>query len=131
MGDGYYESALLRLRRVTGYLSLRYGDVLKKKNITPVQFEILLYVNSCSPCSVSDIAQFMVVDKSTSSRVLRGIQDRGWVDVELDQDDRRRRRVMLTSTGAEMVTQHRSAWLAVEREVVGKYDSAIEHLECD
>ena len=33
MGDGYYESALLRLRRVTGYLSMRYGDVVKKQNI--------------------------------------------------------------------------------------------------
>ena len=131
MGDGYYESALLRLRRVTGYLSMRYGDVVKKQNITPVQFEILLYVDSCSPCSVSDIASFMVVDKSTSSRVLRGIQDRGLIDVELDQDDRRRRRVTLTGSGEAIVATHRSAWLAVEREVVGKYDEAIEHLECD
>lgn len=130
MSDGYYESALLRLRRITGYLSLEYGDVVKEHNITPVQFEILLFVDSCSPCSVSDIAQFMVVDKSTSSRVLRGIQDRGLIEMELDQDDRRRRRVTLTSLGEDVVTQRRSDWLAVEREVVDKYDSAIEHLEC-
>jgi DNA-binding MarR family transcriptional regulator len=129
MAEGYYESALLRLRRVTGYLSMRYGNVVKDSDITPVQFEILLFVDSCAPCSISDIAQFMVVDKSTSSRVLRGVQDRHWIDVETDQDDRRKRRVMLTAEGKSLVEQYRADWFEVEKDVVGKYDTAIGHLE--
>ena len=130
MGDSYYESALLRLRRVAAYLSLRYGEVVKHKNLTPVQFEVLLYVDSCSPfCSVSEVAKFMVVDKSTSSRVLRGIEEKGLITIDHDPDDRRRRQVVLTSEGTGVVGDCRKAWMVVEKDVRAKYDNAIEHLE--
>lgn len=125
----YYESALLRLRRIASYLNLRYGDVIKETGLTPVQFEILLYLDSFAPCSVSDVAEFMVVDKSTSSRVLRGIEDRGLIQLELDNSDRRKRKISLTAGGAAIVDKHMVLWLAVEKEVQGKYDEAIEHLE--
>lgn len=130
MGDSYYESALLRLRRVAAYLSLRYGDVVKHKNLTPVQYEVLLYVDSCFPfCSVSEVAQFMVVDKSTSSRVLRGIEEKGLIRIVHDTEDRRKRQVILTNEGTGVVDDCRKAWMAVEKDVRTKYDDAIEHLE--
>ena len=129
MSSGYYESALLRLRRVTSYLNMMYEEAIGNDKLTPVQFEVLLYVDSCAPCSVSDVAQFMVVDKSTSSRVLRGIQERGLITVEHDAEDRRRRRVSLTFTGQEIVNNNKTQWLQIEKDVCGKYDEAIEHLE--
>jgi DNA-binding MarR family transcriptional regulator len=129
MGSGYYESALLRLRRVAAYFALRYGDAIKENNITPVQFEILLYVDSCGSCNVSDVAGFMVVDKSTSSRVLRGIEKRGWIKMYNDLDDRRCRRLSLTSQGQSIVDINKSDWLSVEKDIRANYDSAIEHLE--
>jgi DNA-binding MarR family transcriptional regulator len=125
----YYESALLRLRRIASYLNLRYGDVIRDTGLTPVQFEILLYLDSFAPCSVSDVAEFMVVDKSTSSRVLRGIEDRGLIQLELDNADRRKRKISLTEEGVDIVDKYMVFWLAVEKEVQGKYDEAIEHLE--
>lgn len=130
MSSGYYESALLRLRRVTAYLNLRYTDVVKEHQLTPVQFEIMMFVGSNGPCSVSDIADFMVVDRSTSSRVLRGIQNKGFLDVILDQGDRRRRKVSLTIAGQTVTDAVSGDWLAVEKDVRAKYDTAIEHLEC-
>lgn len=129
MGNGYYESALLRLRRVTAYLNSRYGDVFTEHDITPVQFEILLFVESNTPCSVSAVAEFMLVDKSTSSRVLKGIQDKGLIDVGLDTADRRRRQVRLTPAGLNAVMLYKTAWLEVERNVKAQYNEAIEHLE--
>lgn len=129
MGNGYYESALLRLRRVTSYVNMMYEEALENNKLTPVQFEVLLYVDSCAPCSVSDVAQFMVVDKSTSSRVLRGIQDRGLIEVDHDAEDRRRRRVYLTEQGKELVDNGKQQWLQIEKDVCQKYDEAIEHLE--
>ncbi len=129
-GSYYYESALLRLRRVATYLSLKYGEVVKYKNLTPVQYEVLLYVDSRYPfCSVSEVAQFMVVDKSTSSRVLRGVEEKGLIVIAHDPDDRRKRQVMLTDVGVGVVDDCRKAWMAVEKDVKAKYDSAIEHLE--
>ena len=129
MGNGYYESALLRLRRVTSYVNMMYEEALENNKLTPVQFEVLLYVDSCAPCSVSDVAQFMVVDKSTSSRVLRGIQDRGLIEVDHDSEDRRRRRVSLTVEGKDLVDNGKKHWLQIEKDVCQKYDEAIEHLE--
>jgi len=126
----YYESALLRLRRIASYLNLRYGDVIKETGLTPVQFEILLYLDSFAPCTVSDVAEFMVVDKSTSSRVLRGIEDRGLIQLELDNSDRRKRKISLTEEGVNIVDKHMVYWLAVEKEVREHYDEAIELLEC-
>lgn len=130
MGDKYYESALLRLRRIAAYLNLRYGDVVKHENLTPVQFEVLLYVDSCFPwCSVSEVAHFMVVDKSTSSRVLRGIEEKGLIAISYDEDDRRKRCVALTGDGTKIVDDYRKEWMVVEKDVRAKYDDAIEHLE--
>lgn len=129
MGSGYYESALLRLRRVTAYFALRYADVIKDQKITPVQFEILLYVDSRGACNVSDVAEFMVVDKSTSSRVLRGIEDKGLIEMSFDPEDRRCRQITLTPSGQGIVDSSRALWLAVEKDIRAKYDNAIEHLE--
>lgn len=129
MGNGYCESALLRLRRVTAYLNSRYGNVFTEHDITPVQFEILLFVEANTPCSVSAVAGFMLVDKSTSSRVLKGIQDKGLITMGLDTVDRRRRQVSLTPTGLNAVTLYKAAWLDVEQNVKSQYDKAIEHLE--
>jgi DNA-binding MarR family transcriptional regulator len=129
MSDDYYESALLRLRRITAYFNTRYEDAIRSDNISPVQFEILLYVDSSSPCSISDVAQFMVVDKSTSSRVLRGIEERGLITVEFDEVDRRRRRIFLTEDGQALVDTCKKQWLDIEKDVMKKYDEAIERLE--
>jgi DNA-binding MarR family transcriptional regulator len=108
---------------------MMYEEALENNKLTPVQFEVLLYVDSCAPCSVSDVAQFMVVDKSTSSRVLRGIQDKGLIEVDHDAEDRRRRRVSLTEEGKDLVDSGKKQWLQIEKDVCQKYDEAIEHLE--
>ena len=110
-------------------MNLRYGDVIRETKLTPVQFEILLYLDSFAPCTVTDVAQFMVVDKSTSSRVLRGIEDRGLIHLELDSEDRRRRKIRLTEEGLHLVDKHKVEWLSIEKDVRNKYDEAIEHLE--
>lgn len=128
MGD-YYESALLRLRRVTSYLTLKYGDVVKDADITPVQFEVLLFIASEKSCSITDVSRFMVVDKSTSSRVLRGMEDKGLIVTTNDDADRRRRVVQLTSSGHELVDGYKQPWLQTEKEVCSQYDTAIERLE--
>lgn len=125
----YYESALLRLRRIVSYLSVLYEEAIQQHDLTPVQFEVLLFVDSSEPCSVSDVADFMVVDKSTSSRVLRGIQERGFIEVEHDSADRRRRKVSLTADGKGVVTSTKQGWLQTEKDVRKRYDEAIEHLE--
>jgi DNA-binding MarR family transcriptional regulator len=130
MSSGYYESALLRLRRVTAYLTLRYTDVVKAKDLTPVQFEILLFVGDHGPCSISDIADFMVVDRSTSSRVLRGVESKDLIKMVPDQSDRRKIQVSLTLEGEVAVSSMKLAWLELEKAMRDKYDGAIGILEC-
>lgn len=129
MSDAYYESALLRLRRVVSYLTLLYEEPINGHDLTPVQFEVLLYLDSFQPCGVSDVASFMVVDKSTSSRVLRGIQDRGFIEIERDTADRRRRKVSLTTKGHNIIDSRKKDWLEIESDIRKRYDVAIEHLE--
>jgi len=129
MSSEYYESALLRLRRVTTQLNLRYTDVVKEHNLTPVQFEILLYVGSIGSCTVTEISDFMVVDRSTSSRVLRGIEGRSLIQILPDKVDRRKRNVVLSAQGHTLLDDVKTSWLAVEKDVRDDYDAAIEHLE--
>lgn len=130
MSGEYYESALLRLRRVTAYLTLRYTDVVKDQDLTPVQFEILLFVGDHGPCSVSEVADFMVVDRSTSSRVLRGVESKELIKMVPDQSDRRKIKVSLTPAGETAVSDMKLPWLGLEKDMRDKYDEAIELLEC-
>jgi DNA-binding MarR family transcriptional regulator len=129
MSGEYYESALLRLRRVTTHLNLRYTDVVREHNLTPVQFEILLYVGSNGSCTVTEISDFMVVDRSTSSRVLRGIEGKSLIQIIPDKVDRRKRNVVLSQEGQDLLDSVRSSWFAVEKDVRSDYERALEQLE--
>lgn len=129
MSNGYYESALLRLRRIATYLNFMYEAVLEEDSITPVQFEVMLYIDSSSPCSITEVADFMVVDKSTSSRLIKSIQEKGWVTIEDDREDRRRKKLNLTPQGKEIISKLHSNWVLVESDIRNKYDEAIEYLE--
>jgi DNA-binding MarR family transcriptional regulator len=128
MSSEYYESALLRLRRVTTQLTLRYTDVVKEHNLTPVQFEILLFVGDGSR-TVTEISDFMVVDRSTSSRVLRGIEGRSLIQIIPDKVDRRKRNVVLSPQGQTVLDDIKTSWLAVEKGVREDYEPALKHLE--
>lgn len=131
MSSSYYESALLRLRRVVSYLNMLYDEALNDEQLTPVQFEVLLFVDSQEFCSVSDVADFMVVDKSTSSRVLRGMEDKALITVTTDEADRRRKKVGLTPLGKTLMLDSSKKWFETEKAVRQRFNASIETLEKD
>jgi DNA-binding MarR family transcriptional regulator len=69
------------------------------------QFWLLETVFERGKCTLGEILSRLPMDQPTASRVLAALHKRGLVEIESDQDDRRRRCVRLTSQGKRLAAR--------------------------
>jgi DNA-binding MarR family transcriptional regulator len=69
------------------------------------QFWVLEAIHQRGECPLSDILATLPMDQPTTSRVLAALQERGLVETQTDSNDRRCRRVRLTTQG-ERLAKH-------------------------
>lgn len=70
--------------------------------ITPGQYGVLNCLWTYGPCTPKEIARELRLENSTVSGVLDRMQKRGVIDREMDPNDRRSVRVVLTEEGLAM-----------------------------
>lgn len=103
--------ASYRLHASLGYnLSLaarlqerRLDDALKSLGLTRTTWCVLLAVGNETLRQPSDIARFVGIDRTATSRALRVMEDAGLVVRESGESDRRTTRVGLTRLGRELI----------------------------
>jgi len=107
-------------RKVFRELGLRQTD-FKQLGVTPSESQILLSVieNPCS--SLGDIAILINLDKSTTSRHVDGMVKKGWLRLETDQVDKRRRFLTATEEGGKLAN-------TINAKAAEHVGSAMEHL---
>ena len=133
MGDntlnGYNESALLRLKRIVAYYQLKYDEIVANYGVTTTQFEVLRFIKESRPCTVTDVADFMIVSLPTASRMLLGLANRGFILVVPDPEDGRRKSVKVTTQGYELLAACGPDWNDLTATIFKLYGVAIEQLE--
>lgn len=100
-------------RNAPGYLIRRahqvsvaiFMDAAAQLDITPVQFAILNALIESPGIDQVSLAQQVAMDAATSGSVIGRLEAKGWLKRELDETDRRRRRLWVTPTGCEVVAQ--------------------------
>lgn len=83
----------------------RLDDGLRALGLTRLSWCILLAVHVEGYSQPSDIAQFIGIDRTATSRALRQMEERGWVARSTGQTDRRTTRVALTKAGEDLLTR--------------------------
>lgn len=83
----------------------RLEEGLRRLGLTRVTWCILLAVEVERLSQPSEIAQFIGIDRTATSRALRQMEEKGWVARQTGENDRRTTRVALTPTGSALLAQ--------------------------
>lgn len=94
---GYHLSIASRLQE------RRLDEKLKPVGLTRTTWCILLAIGNENLSQPSDIADFVGIDRTATSRALRHMEQEGWLMRSSGTEDRRTRQVVLTDTGRDLI----------------------------
>jgi DNA-binding MarR family transcriptional regulator len=104
---GLHESLGFRITRTARTVERRVESGLKAYGLTRVGWCILLAVEEEGLKNPSEIAQFVGIDRTATSRALRQLEDEGLISREMGREDRRTTTVTLTEEGQMRLIQAR------------------------
>lgn len=100
-----YQETYLNLLFTSSWLQLQSTKLLKRYDISPEQFNILRILQSLhpKPATIKLLTAQMTDKMSNASRLVEKLKQKGLVERESCDDDRRRVNVSLTNKGLEML----------------------------
>lgn len=113
MKGGCYLTQTLMLSRV---LQSMYGDGLEAHGVTPQQASLLTTIVALDGAHPSDLARELEIERSTMSRNVKVLADRGLVHSERTPTGRTRR-IFATEQGAQVVLDFFPAWSGAQHEI--------------
>jgi DNA-binding MarR family transcriptional regulator len=102
------------LRQAARRVTKLYDNALVPVGLGLNQFSILARLSLVGPSTIQDLARLLVMDRSTLGHLLRPLEKRGLVKLEISEWDRRSRMVALTQAGEAAVAKGRPRWAAAQ-----------------
>ncbi|MEB2279735.1 MarR family transcriptional regulator [Lysinibacillus xylanilyticus] len=93
---------------------------VKIDNITPVQYKILEYIKVSQPVTPTEISDCQHMSLPNTSRELRKLQERKFIEKISDTEDRRKHYVRLTEDGEKIMEE---AFACIEE----RFQQLIQH----
>lgn len=107
----------LRLRKTARRITQIYDQMLEPAELTLTQFSLIAHLYAAEGLSVGDLAEALDTDPTTLTRNLKPLIDRQLVKVHQDQDDRRRRAIVLTPAGRSLLPVAYPLWQKAQTHV--------------
>jgi len=101
--------ACATIRRASRAVTQLYDMWLREYGIEGPQFALLTLLERVGAANQTTMGQRLDLDKTTLSRNLKLLKQRGWIDVA-PGTDARERRVALTADGRRLLAAARPAW---------------------
>ena len=113
------------LRKAVRRVSVLYDAQLRSAGLKSTQFALLgeLSRHCLTPPTMNELAEYLVMDRSTLGHNLRPLLRKGLVALKPDAIDGRTRRVTLTANGAAKYANGKALWRKAQQEyetVIGK-----------
>lgn len=105
------------LRMATRVITQVFDTALRPAGLKVTQFTLLAKIYRSGTLPVSQLADFVVMDRTTLTRNLKPLVSNGWVTVE-QGSDQRERLVSLTELGKETLDAARPHWAMAQEQVV-------------
>jgi DNA-binding MarR family transcriptional regulator len=118
------ECICANLRRATRAVIKLYDESLKPTGLKVTQFDLLSSLMALGSSTLTELAQDIAIDRTTLTRNLEILEDRGLVVTEAGQD-RRERQLRLTDKGIAAVAAAYPLWQAAQArtmELAGRSD---------
>jgi DNA-binding MarR family transcriptional regulator len=105
-----------RLRMLGRVVTGLYDDALRPHGLRVSQLSILTAVGKFGRCRPSDLARVLYMDRSTVSRDVDRLLDRGWLE-QMPGDDGRTHYLRLTEAGNALLEKVAPAWRQAQDQV--------------
>lgn len=97
------------VRRVSRLVNNHFDRHLAAAGMRSTQFTILNALRALEVVTINELAEQLQTDRTTLTRNLALLEDRGWVN-KVTGEDRRAREVSLTANGKRAVKRATKAW---------------------
>jgi DNA-binding MarR family transcriptional regulator len=98
-----------------------YDRALAPVGLSTSAYSILSRIDREGPKPLGALAARLAMDRTTLSREVAPLVDAGLIEAKADKDDRRRRILALTDSGAARVAEARPLWAAAQKELAGDF----------
>jgi DNA-binding MarR family transcriptional regulator len=106
--------ACATIRRASRVVTQLYDGWLRAHGIEGPQFALLAMLERLGECNQATLGQRFDLDKTTLSRNVRLLRQKGWI-AALPGRDARERRIRLTTAGRRRLARARPAWREAQR----------------
>jgi DNA-binding MarR family transcriptional regulator len=103
------------LRQAARRVTRLYDDALAPTGLGVNQYSILIRLRRVGPSTIQDLARLLVMDRSTLGHLLRPLEKRGLVRLQVSEQDGRSRVIALTPAGRAIVAKGRPLWAKAQQ----------------
>lgn len=103
------------LRKATRRISQLYDSALAPCGLKSTQRAILVHIARSEPCTVSALANALVMDAGGLAHTLKPLDRDGFVTISVDPADKRNRLIQLTPAGRAKLAEATLLWEAAHR----------------
>lgn len=100
----------MAMRKAARWISQLYDRHLAACGLTSTQYAVLSHLERGGAAGVAQLAEAMVMDRTTMTRTLAPLQRDGLLAVTGAEGDRRRKQLALTEAGRQRLAQARPHW---------------------
>lgn len=105
------------LRKACRAVTQFYADMLKLTGLEKTQFTLLMVVSANGPCTVTELAEFLVMNQTTATRNLQRLEKRGLIESSVGED-RRSRLITITAEGEAILAEAMPIWRQAQTKLV-------------
>lgn len=121
----------LHVQRAARALARRFDDALRPFGLTNGQFSLLMSLNRPTAPTIGEVAQLLVMDRTTLTANLKPLERRKLLDVVVDEKDRRNRRLRITDAGRDALAAAVPVWRRTHDELDGLLSNSSARLRAD
>lgn len=112
--------ALLELIRVYQF---RDRDRVCCYDVSVSQSHALERLRAMGPLALNELAEALYIEKSTASRLVDGLEAKGYVSTCRSEEDRRRREIRITRSGERLAARIEEDMLRTQADVLGEFSA--------
>ncbi|MCW0001614.1 MarR family winged helix-turn-helix transcriptional regulator [Pararhizobium sp. YC-54] len=106
------------IRQAARFVSQLYERHYARAGITAAQFSLLVYIAEAGKAGMADIAEAMVMDRTTLVRALKPLERDGYVVSEPEGKGSRKLLLALSAKGQQKLLEGAECWHAAQAEYV-------------
>lgn len=109
--------ACFNFRKASRVVTQHFDDVLKPSRMLITQFTILVAVAKIEAATINELAEILMMDRTTLTRNLKPLEREGWIKSEPGRD-KRTRIISLTADGEMALTRALPLWQQAQGQVI-------------